>query len=201
LFSDRRQKPLRVDAALNRARVLQAARELFATRGPQTPLDEVARLAGVGPGTVHRHFPTKAALLAAIIEDRIEQRASEGLALADAEDPRGLFVLLEVLLDDGRENLAVKAALSQSGFDLRQSARSTAERLDEALRRLLEIAQRCGTASRQLDVDDVKATLVATLAAQEYVGDNPDRSARMRELFLGALRGRVRRSRRDLRED
>jgi AcrR family transcriptional regulator len=188
LKNTRDNRPPRADAARNRARVLNAARELFADRGTEVPLDEIARRAGVGPGTVHLHFPTKAALLAAIIVERIDQRAIEGSALADSGDPEALFEFLERLLDDGRENLAVKAALSESGFDLRHSARDTVERLDEAFCRLLHVAQRSGSASKQLDVEDVKATLVAALAAQEYLGGRPDRIARAREVVLRGLR-------------
>ena len=52
-------KPLRADAARNRARVLEIAYETFAAEGLSVPIDEIARRAGVGAGTVYRHFPTK----------------------------------------------------------------------------------------------------------------------------------------------
>jgi AcrR family transcriptional regulator len=168
--------------------VLDAARALFAARGIDVPLDDIARRAGVGPGTVHRHFPTKQALLGAIVVERLDQRASEGLALADAADPEGLFALLARLLDDGRESRAIKAALSESGFELRDYAGRSVERLDEALGRLLAVAQRGGTASKRLDIDEVKAALVAALAAQEYVGERPRRISRIRAIVLSGLR-------------
>lgn len=168
--------------------MLDAARDLFANRGADVPLDEIAREAGVGPGTVHRHFPTKSALLAAIIVERLEQRAADGLALAQGGDPEALFEFLTRLLDDGRENLAVKAALSQAGFDLRKAAGPTVERLDEAFARLLALARRGGRVAKRVDLEDVKAALVAALAAQEYLGDRPARVARARELVLSGLR-------------
>jgi AcrR family transcriptional regulator len=186
--SDIGNRSPRADAARNRARVLDAARDLFANRGADVPLDEIAREAGVGPGTVHRHFPTKSALLAAIIVERLEQRAADGLALAQGGDPEALFEFLTRLLDDGRENLAVKAALSQAGFDLRTAAGPTVERLDEAFARLLALARRGGRVAKRVDLEDVKAALVAALAAQEYLGDRPARVARARELVLSGLR-------------
>jgi AcrR family transcriptional regulator len=186
--SDIGNRSPRADAARNRARVLDAARDLFANRGADVPLDEIAREAGVGPGTVHRHFPTKSALLAAIIVERLEQRAADGLALAQGGDPEALFEFLTRLLDDGRENLVVKAALSQAGFDLRKAAGPTVERLDEAFARLLALARRGGRVAKRVDLEDVKAALVAALAAQEYLGDRPARVARARELVLSGLR-------------
>lgn len=187
-MSDIGNRSPRADAARNRARVLDAARDLFANRGADVPLDEIAREAGVGPGTVHRHFPTKSALLAAIIVERLEQRAADGLALAQGGDPEALFEFLTRLLDDGRENLVVKAALSQAGFDLRTAAGPTVERLDEAFARLLALARRGGRVAKRVDLEDVKAALVAALAAQEYLGDRPARVARARELVLSGLR-------------
>ena len=64
-------RPLRADAARNRARVLEVAYETFAAEGLSVPIDEIARRAGVGAGTVYRHFPTKEDLYRAVVEDRI----------------------------------------------------------------------------------------------------------------------------------
>lgn len=60
-------QPLRADARRNRDRLLQAATAVFATDGLAAPLDEIARRAGVGPGTLYRHFPTKEALFEAVL--------------------------------------------------------------------------------------------------------------------------------------
>ena len=64
-------RPLRADAARNREKVLRAAREAFAESGYGVPLDEIAARAGVGPGTVYRHFPAKEALFEAVVTARI----------------------------------------------------------------------------------------------------------------------------------
>lgn len=63
-------KPLRADAARNRAKILEAARGAFAEAGPQAQMDDIARRAGVGVGTVYRHFPTKQSLAVAMVEQR-----------------------------------------------------------------------------------------------------------------------------------
>src|SRR4029450_9252658 len=66
-------RPLCADARRNRARVLEAAVAVFATEGLSVPVHEIARRAGVGTGTVSRHFPTKHALFQAIVTSRIHQ--------------------------------------------------------------------------------------------------------------------------------
>ena len=71
-------KPLRADAARNRARVLEIAYETFAAEGLSVPIDEIARRAGVGAGTVYRHFPTKEALFRAVVESRMRRLIDEG---------------------------------------------------------------------------------------------------------------------------
>lgn len=68
-------RPLRRDAQANRQRVIAAAREVFAARGVSATYDDVAQLAGVGVGTVHRRFPSKELLLQAALEERLEQHA------------------------------------------------------------------------------------------------------------------------------
>src|SRR3984893_11319753 len=80
-------KPLRADAARNRARVLETAYETFAAEGLSVPIDEIARRAGVGAGTVYRHFPTKEDLFKAVVESRLRHLITEGRAPRDDRGP------------------------------------------------------------------------------------------------------------------
>src|SRR5882757_6437486 len=82
---------LRADARRNRARVLAVAAEVFAAEGLSVPVHEIARRAGVGTGTVSRHFPTKEALIEAIVADRLEWLADQAKSLATAHDPGEAF--------------------------------------------------------------------------------------------------------------
>ena len=84
-------RPLRADAARNREKVLRAAREAFAESGYGVPLDEIAARAGVGPGTVYRHFPAKEALFEAVVTARITDLVNEARVRADAADPGEAF--------------------------------------------------------------------------------------------------------------
>jgi AcrR family transcriptional regulator len=84
-------RPLRADAARNRENVLRAARDAFAESGYGVPLDEIAARAGVGPGTVYRHFPTKEALFEAVVTARVQDLVADARARADACDPGEAF--------------------------------------------------------------------------------------------------------------
>src|SRR5262249_56026858 len=88
--------PLRRDAERNRQRILEAARTGFAERGLSITLDEIAKLAGVGVGTVYRRFPNKELLIDALFEDRIgEVAAAAEEALTDDDGWRALTTVLE----------------------------------------------------------------------------------------------------------
>jgi AcrR family transcriptional regulator len=79
-------RPLRADARRNRQRILKAARREFAERGLHSQIDDVAKRAKVGVGTVYRHFPTKEALLDALIRERFAEIAGYALEALERED-------------------------------------------------------------------------------------------------------------------
>ncbi|RKQ91190.1 TetR family transcriptional regulator [Solirubrobacter pauli] len=81
------QRPLRADARRNRERVLEGAREVFAEHGRDAQMDDVAKRAGVGVGTVYRHFPTKEALVAALAVSLFEKVLQAGRDALEHEDP------------------------------------------------------------------------------------------------------------------
>ena len=109
-------RKLRADAARNRERVLEAAREVFAEHGVGVPIDDVARRAGVGVGTVYRHFPTKESLFEAILVDSIERMSASAREAAEADDPgQAFFEFLWLVTGHGGENMALADALADSG--------------------------------------------------------------------------------------
>jgi AcrR family transcriptional regulator len=88
--------PRRADAVRSAERLLVAARELVAERGPDVALDEVARRAGVGNATLYRHFPTRGDLLVAVYADEVERLCGHGAdLLADPEPGAALFAWLD----------------------------------------------------------------------------------------------------------
>jgi AcrR family transcriptional regulator len=84
-------KPLRADARRNREKVMNAAREVFAEQGVEAQMDDIARRADVGVGTVYRHFPTKEALLQALTDAKFETIAAHARTLLEHEDPWEAF--------------------------------------------------------------------------------------------------------------
>lgn len=128
-------RPLRADAARNRELVLRVAAELFAEHGLDVSLDEIARTAGLGVGTVYRRFPNRAAVVEALFQDRIEQMACLARECLTDDDPwRGLVTFLRrgvaqaaadkglrrVILADvhGGIHLAARAALDRTVAEL-----------------------------------------------------------------------------------
>ncbi len=162
-------RPLRADARRNRAkaprmastssgravplppirrRVLEAADEVFASEGLTVPIDEVARRAGVGVGTIYRHFPTKQALFEAIVLARIEALVQEGEALCAAEDPgAALFTFISELVDLAVKKRDLSDELARAGVESEQLVGGVKERLERCFDVLLERAQDSGGAT------------------------------------------------------
>jgi AcrR family transcriptional regulator len=158
---------LRADARRNRAKVLAAAEEAFAADGLAVPLDDIARLAGVGAGTVYRHFPSKEALFQAVVLERIEQFAEEARALAGAEDPGAVFFDYFVrVIKQASLNRAICDALTASvGIGFKADA---GDDFRAAFGVLLERAQAAGAVRRDIDGDDLRALIVGCLAVERY---------------------------------
>ena len=161
-------RPLRADARRNRARVLEAAREAFAEEGLAVPLDEIARRAAVGAGTVYRHFPTKEALFEAVIVDRLDflvEQARVALEAAQARAGEAFFEFLDVILADAASKKDLADALAGAGVDLRAVTIESAAQLNRALGELLARAQAAGVVRNGIDAADLHAIVFGALAA------------------------------------
>jgi AcrR family transcriptional regulator len=182
-------RPLRADAARNRARVLKVAYETFAAEGLGVPIDEIARRAGVGAGTVYRHFPTKEDLYRAVIEDRITRIVDDGRALLASADPgEALFTFLRsMVLQWGATDRGLADALAGLGVDVNAAVPDAEEAFLGLLGDLLRAGQKAGTVRRDLGVRDVKALMVGAQAMQAY---KPDTAERLTEVVLDGLRAR-----------
>jgi AcrR family transcriptional regulator len=148
-------RPLRKDAELNRERLLAAARELFATRGLEVTLNDIAHHAGVGVGTAYRRFANKEEVIDALFEEGLEDVATvahEALAAEDAWD--GLVLFLERSLhmqfgDRGLNQIMNNTAL---GRDRISDAR---DRIAPLIRELVERAKAEGVVRPDLDQSDL----------------------------------------------
>jgi AcrR family transcriptional regulator len=183
---------MRADAVRNRERILHAASELVERDGVGVPLDDIARHAGVGPGTVHRHFPSKESLFAAIVGERVRGIIAlvRGLA-ADGNDPGGALTnALAAMLAEGQRSVALKAALAASDVDLRTASPDAAAELRAGLDVLVRRAQQSGAIRTDLDTDDVMAVLAGTFAAIRYADADADHATRLASILFAGLRGR-----------
>jgi len=162
-------RPMRADAARNRARVLEVAYEAFASDGLSVPIDEIARRAGVGAGTVYRHFPTKEALFAAVIDDRVRSIAVSGRELLVTAGPgEALFEFIREMVATSAVDHGLVEALAGYGMDVDVAAPGAEAVFLELLADLLASAQGAGTARRDVGVAEVKALLVVCKATQTY---------------------------------
>jgi AcrR family transcriptional regulator len=156
---------LRADAQRNRARVLEVAAAIFASEGLSVPVHEIARRAGVGTGTVSRHFPAKEDLFAAILLGRMEQLTAAADALASSRDPGpAFFGLFAALVREGAANRGLAEALAGAGYDLDRAAVRAGYDVSGRLRDLLVRAQQAGAVRPEIDYADVKALLAGCLA-------------------------------------
>jgi len=180
-------RPLRADAARNRARLLQVAYDTFAAEGLAVPIDEIARRAGVGAGTVYRHFPTKEALYQAIVADRVQRIVDTARALLAANDPgQALHTFLTVMVEESATDQGMVDALAGIGFDIAQAAPDAEQSFMDALAQLLARAQQAGTVRPDIDVHDVKTLLVGCQAMQRYSRDS-QQTRRMVQIMTNGL--------------
>ncbi|MFI9816808.1 TetR/AcrR family transcriptional regulator [Saccharothrix variisporea] len=180
---------MRADAVRNRAKVLAAADELVAERGPAVSTEEVAKAAGVGVGTVFRHFPTKESLLTAVHVARLERLADSARQLTRAEDPgAALFTFVTQVVDQAATKNAMTEALTNAGIDVMGVTSEAADALKQALGELLENAQRAGAVRTDIGVPELSALLVGASRAAEHAAANP----RARERVLSVIRDGMR---------
>jgi AcrR family transcriptional regulator len=166
-------RPRRADAQRNRERVLATAAKIFATEGLSVPVHEIARRAGVGTGTVSRHFPTKESLYAAVLLGRMRDLAAYADILAADNDPgTAFFALFTRLVHEGAAHRGLAEVLAGSGFDIEAAATTADCNVSDRLHRLLDDAQRSGAVRVEITFADLKALMAGCLA---YDGPDPDR--------------------------
>lgn len=180
-------RPLRADAVRNRARVLEVAYETFAAEGLSVPIDEIARRAGVGAGTVYRHFPTKEDLFGAVVQSRLQHVIADGRALLEDPGPgEALYMFLRsMVLDWGAADQGLVDALGGLGIDVASVAPDAEDAFRGLLGELLLAAQHAGTVRADVDVPEIKALMVGCQAMQGY---DKARAARVTDVVIDGLR-------------
>src|SRR5688500_3966640 len=107
-------RPLRADAQRNRARILDVAAGTFAELGPGAVMEEIARRAGVGVGTLYRHFPTKDALIGELVADQFRRFNARAVAALDVGDPwQALAGTLTANAEEMARNLVIQDVMAK----------------------------------------------------------------------------------------
>jgi AcrR family transcriptional regulator len=185
------QRPLRADAARNRARLLVAAKEVFAERGLDATMDEVARRAGVGVGTAYRRFRNRDDLIAALFDERLEEfMAILDQALADPDPWRGLTDFLERSMEMQAEDRGFKELLLQSA-EGRERMHRFHEHIRPLVAELVRRAQHAGALREDVVAHDVMLVSLMTGAVADYsIGVEPQLWRRSLALQIDGLRAR-----------
>jgi AcrR family transcriptional regulator len=153
-------RALRADARRNRAAVLAAARERLAEDGLDGPIEDIARAAGVGVGTVYRHFPSKRELIAALVRDRFERMAERTEEALAEDDPWQAFCdLMRFSAELQMRDRALSQFLAEQPELGYRDAVDTG--LTELTARLIAKAQRSGGMRKDAVVEDVPTLLCA----------------------------------------
>ncbi len=180
-------RSLRADARRNRARVIEAAEELLAAGGLAVPVEDIARRAGVGIGTVYRHFPTKEALFEGIVVSRIERLVEEAKAVAAGEDGRDAFFdFLSTWAAAGAQSKAFMDAMVGAGFDVRDATAAVKREFYDAVAVLLKEAQATGQVRDDIGIDELRVLMTgACLSINSPAVEAGVRDRSLRVLFDG----------------
>lgn len=183
-------KPLRRDAALNRERILTAAFEVFAERGLDVSLDDIARHAGLGVGTVYRRFPTKDALVEALFDRHMETLIALAETVSEAENSwDGLVAVLTDVCAMQATNRGLREILLSSSYGQGCAARAR-ERLDPVIAKGLERAQKDGYLRTDIVPVDMILTEFMIGGVAQYTRHTPEAWRRYLEIFIDGLRAR-----------
>ena len=166
-----REMPLRADARRNRDQIIAAARSIFAASGPDVPMEEIARTAGVGVGTLYRRFPDREALIRAVAVESFERVLAEARA-AVTEEPTAWRALVKLLYQSVELHLSLRLAmLSQRALAILKNDESVAGLRDDLLAELdglVRAAQAEGALRPDVGTGDL-AMLFALLLHQHPV--------------------------------
>jgi AcrR family transcriptional regulator len=184
-------RPMRADAQRNYQRLLSAAAAAFAERGgDDTSLEEIARRAGVGIGTLYRHFPTRQALLAAVYLDQVGLLRARADELLDADSPldalaEWLRAMAAFSSTKHRLTSALLATTPDGGSELMSQCGSA---IYDAAARLLARAQEAGVVRQDADARDLIRLVHAVNIATERQPTDAGQAGRLLALVLDGLR-------------
>jgi AcrR family transcriptional regulator len=182
------ERTLRTDAARNRGRIVAAATEVFAERGLDASVTEVAERAGVGSATVFRRFPTKQDLVDAVIADQLDAVLADAAAAAADPDPRrGLEAFCERTCKAQAHDQGFKEAVSARMLD-HEPLRRRAGEVMEHLRTIVDRAKAAGLVREDVAAEDLPVLLHAVASAGTFDPGQEGLHRRYLAIMLAGLR-------------
>ena len=179
-------RPMRADARRNYERLLDAARKVFADQGGGASMEAIAKQAGVGVGTLYRHFPKRIDVVEAVYRDDVDALVgSAEQGLADADPWAALAGWLQAYVEYARAKRTFLNELREA-FEKNPDLKSVSrERISAACDRVLTTAQRAGAARTDIDGDDLMQ-LVSQMCTSPTL--TPDQGQRLLAVILDGLR-------------
>ena len=165
------ERKTRTDAQRNRERILEAAKQVFTRHGAEASMDEIARLAEVGPGTLYRHFSTRDELLEAVYRSEVEKIADAGQRLAEEKPPLEALRAWMLLFVD---HIAAKLIIAPALNSMVGGPGKWYKKSHDQVRGALEVVVKRAIKSGDVRKDVVPFDLLRALVGMAYVPAGPD---------------------------
>ena len=180
---------MRADALKNRQRILEAAETTFASLGLSVPIDAVAERAGVGVGTLYRHFPTKEALFEAIVTTRLEDLVDDASTRLDASDPAdALFSFLHRFANEALSKMDLFDAMNAAGFDIKSRCAEMVDELKQRIEILVSHAKAARAVRPDITADEVMSLISGTCMAARQAKLDDASCQRMIQIVCDGMR-------------
>jgi AcrR family transcriptional regulator len=185
-ISPRQAEDLRADARQNHARLLAAASEAFAEKGADAPLEDIARRAGVGIGTLYRHFPTRLDLQAAAFRNQVTVLCGDALDMLDRAEPgQAFFTWIQIMSSYFMKKRGLSKAVMQALGRDSEVMESCWTRLRDTTERTLTRAQQAGVIRPDASALDVMRLTHGVVAVTE---SDQDQVPRLLAIMMDGLR-------------
>jgi AcrR family transcriptional regulator len=181
-------KPMRADAVRNHEKILLAAEEIFALDGVTVPIDLIAERAGVGIGTLYRHFPTKESLYEAIVVTRISNVLEIADRYANDEDPgQALFNFLREFATQVADKQDLFESLIQAGIDIKSKLADQVEELVCRVDVLRRLAVDAGTVRADVTTTDMLNLVMGSCHAASHSDDDDVSLLRLVNIVIAGI--------------
>lgn len=181
-------RPMRADAVRNHEKILAAAEEIFAVEGVMVPIDLIAERAGVGIGTLYRHFPTKESLYEAIVVTRISMVLDIADACAQDGDPgNALFTFLREFATQVSAKQDLFESLIQAGIDIKSKLADQVEELVRRVDVLRQLAIDAGTVREDVTTTDMLNLVMGSCHAAGHSGDDEESLLRLVNIVIAGI--------------